>query len=319
MLDTIIHQLPSFLSLQQECKNNMLAKSILLEGQDKLFLHAYAKELAKLILDNNICGECEHCQKVAINAHPDVKTYPLKDKLLVSDSQEIVLESFVKPVFADKKVFIIRDIDNSMESAQNKLLKVLEEPSQNVYFILTCTSPQQVLPTIRSRCSKQTIGKLQNDQMEMLLPNDATANREIVLAVSEGNIGKAQKLARMKSFKNLCDDAVSILTKLKNSKQVLSFSKTLQTHKESYDLILEVIAKAIEDLVKIKSGKKDLVLLQAYLEELTSVSGEYSVRSLCEIARLLDHTMQEKLANVNMLLALENLLMNILEVKYLCK
>ena len=71
----------------------------------------------------------------------DIKVYPKNnEKLLVADSNEIVAESFIKAVNLPYKVFIINNVDASTEEAQNKLLKILEEPPENVYFLLGATS-----------------------------------------------------------------------------------------------------------------------------------------------------------------------------------
>ena len=59
--------------------------------------------------------------------------------------------------------------------------------------------------------------------------------------------------------------------------------------------------------------------MQAYLNELDEVASEYSVRALIEIARKVDMAIKEKTYNVSINLILENLLLGILEVKYLCR
>ena len=82
----------------------------------------------------------------------DVKSYPKNgEKLLVSDANEMVSEAYVKPVNLPYKIFLINNFDISTAEAQNKLLKVLEEPPQNVYFIISVKNEEKVLPTIKSR------------------------------------------------------------------------------------------------------------------------------------------------------------------------
>ncbi len=314
-----IFQTEDFKTLVKEKEKNTFPKALLLISKDNLYLQEFAKAVAMLILDEKVDINGENCKKVLADSHPDVKFYPIKDKLLVSDSQEIVEESFIKPIFANKKVFIIKDISNSMEAAQNKLLKVVEEPSNNVYMILTCTNPDLVLPTIRSRCNKITLAKLSLEQTIKLLPKVENSKLNLVLAVADGQIGKANELARLKNFEVLCDDALSIFTKMKTSKQVLVYSKKLLAYKDNITLILQVLALCVEDLLKIKSGNKDLARLQPFVSELSKVSEEYTVRALCEISALVDKASKEKQYSVNMVLVIENLLLNILEVKYICR
>ena len=316
MIIEAIAKTDSFKMLAKESANGTFPKALLLIGKDKFFLHEFAKAVSMLILDGKVDAQSENAQKIMAGAHPDVKSYPLKDKLLVADSEEIVEESFIKPIFADRKVFIIHDIDNSMESAQNKLLKVVEEPSKNVYMIITCTAPDMVLPTIRSRCNKVEVGRLVDEEVRKLLPRADEELAELVLAVAEGQVGKAQAYAKMRNFEELCKDCLEVFTKMKASKDVLAHAKKLLSYKDQTSLILQVLALVVEDLLKIKSHIEPRL---PYKEQLSAVTGDYTVRALCEITALLDKVAKEKQYNVNMTLAIENLLLNILEVKYLCK
>ena len=110
----------------KEAQKGSLSKSILLISKDNLYSFDMARLIASIILNNGEFIDNENYLRVVANSHPDLKIYPQKDKLLVSDSEEIVFESYASPIQGDKKVFIIKDFDNSMESAQNKLLKLLE-------------------------------------------------------------------------------------------------------------------------------------------------------------------------------------------------
>ncbi len=318
LIDTIF-SCEDFAMLEREYKAGKFPKALLLSCKDKMYLEEFAKAVSILVLDGKGNTSGQNASKVLVNSHPDVKIYPTKDKLLVADSEEIVDESFIKPIFADKKLFIIRDIDNSMESAQNKLLKVVEEPSKNVYMIITCTNPELVLPTIRSRCNKVELKRLPYEICRQLLSSNNSSVKELAIALSDGQIGKASELVKIRNLEEIANASVGVITKLKTSKQVLAHAKKLLGFKERLQLELEIIAQAVEDLIKIKAGKGAAIKLAAYRDELESVADEYSVRALCEISLLLDKVAKERTLNVNVSLILENLLLNILEVKYLCK
>lgn len=315
MLIEEILKTEDFSGLKREINN--FPKSLMLIGKDELYLKEFATMVSLLIMDGDVNLDSDNAKKVIAGTHPDLKIYPTKEKLLVADSEEIGDESFIKPIFADKKVFIINNIDGAMESAQNKLLKVLEEPSRNVYMILTCTNLNLVLPTIRSRCNKVELHRLSDECMEGVIGN--IPNKELILACSDGQIGRAQSLAKKKDFEDLIEDCVSVFTKMKNSKQVLEFSKNLLSYKNDSGLILELFALLVEDLIKLKSGEGNLVRLTPLKSQLESVGEEYTIRALCEIAGLIDTVAKEKQFNVNFTIAIENLLLNILEVKYICR
>lgn len=314
----VIEKSEDFKSLKKEMQEGRVAKAILLISKDNFYLENFSKMLSMLILDGKACRKCENCQKVIASAHPDVKNYPSKDRLMVADSEEVVLESFVKPVLSDKKIFVIRGIDNALDGAQNKLLKTLEEPSKNVYLILTCQNIEKVLPTIRSRCSKVSLAKV-NEQDAMALLQGDRQKAELAYAVSDGLIGKASELFVDRQFEDMCDTALSLVCEMEKSSQVLNFAKKVFAFKDKAMTIVEIFMLMIEDLIKIKSGQKELVKLKNFEKELEGVSHNYSIRALCEIAVLADKMMKEKYYNVSVTTILENFLLNVLEVKYICR
>lgn len=315
-LEKIIVASEDFKKFEEKVKRGDLAKTIMLISKDSDYSFAFAKVLSCLIFDGGMTGG-ENYEKVMAGAHPDLKVYPQKDKLLVADSEEIVFESAVKPIFANKKVFIIRDIDKGMEAAQNKLLKTLEEPENNVYFIVTTTNSNLVLPTIRSRCVKTELGKLKEGQIQSFV--DGHENSTLVIALSEGLIGRAQKLAVKKDLLPLFESVLAVVTRLKNSKDMLSYSKTILAFASDYQLIFSCFSLILEDLLYLKSGNTSQIRFKKQLNQLESVKDEYSFRAISEIRALIDKAAMEMMYNCNFTLVIENLILNILEVKYLCR
>lgn len=313
----IIKSTKDFQMLCEEIKKQNISKSILLYSKDKFYADMFSKMLAILLLNDGEFCENENYVKVMANSHPDVKTYPQKDKLLVADSEEIVMESYIKPIFSDKKIFIIRNIDNSMESAQNKLLKVLEEPPQNVYFIITCFNPNLLLPTIKSRCNKIELAKIdKNLIMEAIKDND---NKSLITAISDGHLGRAIELAKNNEINQIFELALSIVTKMKSSKMVLSFSNKINNFKDDLTLLIEIFCMILEDMLFIKTVRYDYLKFKEYRKDLEEVIDEYSVKAICEIQNNVNKALKEISYNGNIVLIIENLLLNILEVKYICR
>lgn len=82
----------------------------------------------------------------------DLMIYPRPDKKLTADAAgAIVDDAALRPLEYDKKLFVISDFHDASPVFQNKLLKILEEPPQGVYFILGAASLAPVLDTVRSR------------------------------------------------------------------------------------------------------------------------------------------------------------------------
>ena len=315
-LEKIIVASEDFKNFEEKAKRGDLAKTIMLISKDSDYSLSFAKVLSCLIFDGEVVGS-ENYAKVVAGAHPDLKIYPQKDRLLVADSEEIVFESAVKPIFADKKVFIICNIDKGMEPAQNKLLKTLEEPENNVYFILTTTNVNLVLPTIRSRCVKTELNKLNEKEIEKFV--SGYENSDLIVALSEGLIGRAQMLANKRNLSPLFESVFSVITRLKNSKDMLSYSKTILAFGSDYQLIFSCFSLILEDLLYLKSGKEHQVRLKKQIKELESVKDEYSFKAISQIRQLIDKASMEMMYNCNFTLVIENLILNILEVKYLCR
>lgn len=316
-LEDVIINSSDFKTLSQEIRLSKIGRSMLLICKDSDYAFEFAKFLSLAYLGNGEVSHDENYIKLMALSHPDIKIYPIKDKLFVADSEEIAYESFVKPIFAKKKIFIIKNIDNSMEAAQNKLLKTLEEPPKDVIFILTCNNINLVLPTIRSRCQKEELSKLPTDVIKSFLASHSKA--EEIAAISDGFLGKALKLANMKNFEDIFELSLSLLTSLENSKQVISYSKQLQTHKDNINLIFEILSLALEDMLAIKAGKANLVRLKKYQSQLKEKLENYTAKAICEIQKLLDEASRHMAYNTNITLVIENLLLDILEVKYICK
>lgn len=83
---------------------------------------------------------------------PDLKVYPAQcGKLTADTASAIVDDAALKPSEHDKKLYVISDFHSASPIFQNKLLKILEEPPEGVYFLLGATSLSPVLDTVKSR------------------------------------------------------------------------------------------------------------------------------------------------------------------------
>ena len=182
-----------------------------------------------------------------------------------------------------------------------------------MFFLLSAKSEERVLPTIKSRCDKIKIQPLSNEEISLYCQN-SLAN-----ILGGGWIGKTLELSNNENLKSLTYLAVSLICELKNSKQVLSFSNKVATQKENLNLILEIVSLCLEDIIKIKCDSENLCKLKLFMEELRDVEPEFSVEAICEITKLIAN-LQEKLEfNANLSVTLDNFLLKMLEVKFICK
>src|SRR5262245_8723361 len=100
------------------------------------------------------CGRCSACLRIERGVHPDVVVVAPGDtgSIKIEQIREAVDRAAYRPFEGARRVVIVNDADAMMASAQNALLKTLEEPPPTSVFILVSSRPDVLLPTVRSRC-----------------------------------------------------------------------------------------------------------------------------------------------------------------------
>ena len=96
------------------------------------------------------------------------------------------------------KVALLTDVEHMNESAANAFLKLLEEPPHRTVFILTTSRPDQLLPTIVSRCQRLRFDPLPPEAIEAALIDreDLAPDRAAMLArMADGSYSHALDLA----------------------------------------------------------------------------------------------------------------------------
>lgn len=100
------------------------------------------------------CGRCSPCKKAAAGIHPDVITISGAEGKPISVDQvrQLRTDAHIRPNEAERKIYILERADRMNQSAQNAMLKLLEEGPAYAVFLLLAENPGALLPTIRSRC-----------------------------------------------------------------------------------------------------------------------------------------------------------------------
>lgn len=107
-----------------------------------------------LLCENDGCGACDACVRVARHTHPDVHVYEPESATgyLIAQVRDLLEDVALSPIRASRKVYIIDRAEQLRANTANALLKTLEEPPAHTVFILLGTSTDVMLPTIVSRC-----------------------------------------------------------------------------------------------------------------------------------------------------------------------
>ncbi len=306
--------------IKKDISNNMVSHAYLLVSDDLDLLKEYSFCIAKQLLCNNdICNVCADCLKVEHGTHTDVVVYPKNDskQILTNDILEIISSSVVSSS-TKYKIFILNNFEKTLPQAQNKFLKTLEEPTENVVFLLLTTDEKSVLKTIVSRCKKVNVHNLTIDELTEIANNKKTsiALSSKNLAQTSGNLTTLNKIIEFPYYVTLKAETVNVFTKMKHSKNMLNYVYALSKYKDILEVLNE-LNTVVLDLLFIKNENLN-ISNSLYLSDLQNVAQDYSINALNKIALKIKESIKKIQANCNANFVLDGLLMYILEVKTKC-
>lgn len=151
------------------------------------------------------CGECSACKLVQAQTHPDlfISSGALKigdrdSSLGFHESDEMTARDLVRQLSLASysggwRIFVLGDVSFATHHAANALLHFLEEPPAHVLLLLTTSTPDRLIPTIRSRLIEVVFPALRKAEVEQILmargiaPKDAS----VCAALSQGSVSRA--------------------------------------------------------------------------------------------------------------------------------
>ncbi|HEU0116478.1 MAG TPA: DNA polymerase III subunit delta' [Thermomicrobiales bacterium] len=165
-------------ALRQAIAAGHISHAYLLSGPSGVGKRALAFAFAQAVLcqaadrgDASLpCGVCAACRRVPRGAHPDVEVYDLalqarlndrggKNTTIAIDTvRQLRAAAALRPMEGSRRFIILDDAETMQETAQEALLKTLEEPPPAVTLILLAADAEALLPTIRSRCQALVLG-----------------------------------------------------------------------------------------------------------------------------------------------------------------
>ena len=185
--------------------------------------------------DGEPCNECEACRSILDGNTTDVVEMDAASNNSVENIRSIRQEVAYSTTGLKYKVYIIDEAHMLSTSAFNALLKTLEEPPENVIFILATTEEHKILPTILSRCIRFEFKKIGRDgivkRLEYVLKDyDVTYDIEALEHIAELADGGMR-------------DALSIL------ERCITSGEGEITEKKIEEIIGTVPKKLIQDIV----------------------------------------------------------------------
>lgn len=127
------------------------------EGAGKRTLAALLAQSLHCEAEARPCGVCPSCRRFFSGSLPDAHLIEQKSRVGIDEIRALTEELHRVAFEGGAKTVRIEGASAMTPQAQNSLLKTLEEPPGNTYFLLTTVSFSQVLPTIRSRCAQVSL------------------------------------------------------------------------------------------------------------------------------------------------------------------
>ena len=144
------------------------------------------------------CGMCHECHTALSGAHADVEIVtPAGLSYGVAETRQLVTRSALAPTQGRWQVTIVEDADRFTEQALNALLKAIEEPPPRAVWLLCAPSPEDLLPTIRSRCRLVSLRIPPYDDVATYLEREGVERSIAAFAAraAQAHVGRARRLA----------------------------------------------------------------------------------------------------------------------------
>ncbi len=310
--------------MQGALERDRLAHAYIFEGPSGIGKASVAKELAEAILcetsKSNACGRCDACMKFVHENHPDY-LYIEPDGASIKNKQIEGFQEFVltKPYDRDAKIVIIDRAESMTVSAQNRILKVLEEPPAYATIIFVTENGNGLLPTIRSRCQTVRMNRLSSSLIEQDLVDKKGLAPDLAkqcAAFADGSYGMAVHAAESEDFQSLREAVENMAAGICSRKfmKALDQAQFFEDHKEDIDQLLNLLIGWFRDIVFIKGGyDHDLIRNRDRLSALQTQASQLEYKEAVQAIERIEKAKRQVRAYVNLGLILETLILDIQE------
>jgi len=264
------------------------------------------------------CRSCLTCRQIESMRYSDLLVVQAEQEgatLKVDQIRELQRSLALAPYQGRYKVALLLRFEEAHASAMNALLKTLEEPAPQVVILLTADSPENLLPTIVSRCEVLRLRPLSLEQVSQGLQDRSglPAEKARLLAhISAGRPGLAFRFAQLPERLEQRDAWLNDLERLLPAHLVERFNEaeSLAKDKENLRNILLVWLSFWRDVTLKSAGACVSVTNLDRLEEISALGERLDLHAAGRMAGSLERAVGLLERNINPRLVMENLMLD---------
>ena len=264
------------------------------------------------------CGECRDCKQIAAMQHPDLTMIEADAEggtMKVDQIREARRLLTLKPYAANYRVALFLRFHEANDSASNALLKTLEEAPSYAVLILSADNPEQLLPTIVSRCEVLRLRPLKIEEVQQALEEKGfeTNQSKLIAHISDGRYGYARRLLESDAMLAEREERLNDLQSLMFASRVekFSYADKLSKDKDAMRQVILIWLSYWRDvMLRTTQAKTPLVNIDRNLE-IEDLAHRTDLSSARLIVDGLERTLEKLEKNVNARLLAEVLLLDL--------
>ncbi|MEW6141960.1 MAG: DNA polymerase III subunit [Chloroflexota bacterium] len=327
----VIGQLKAIRLFEHSLRTGTVAHAYLLVGPPHVGKGALAINIAQALNCTGAeppCGQCPSCLRIAQAKHADVRVIHPADldaeekarqKIGTDTIKELQYFASLPPYEGKYRVFIIDGAENMSAEAGNRILKVLEEPSPTVVWLLLAAEETKLLPTVASRCQRVELKPASVSEVASFLQerHGVDAPRAGLLARLSGGcpgwaVSAASDSKLMESRARALETLISLLGadlyhRLQNAAEL---SRSMERDRRAGADLLKTWLGFWRDVLLVKNGCADGVVNIDYQETLNSLASSATLKEIKAALDQLNEAIYQIARNANAQLALEVLFLN---------